>query len=190
MLPFKPLCSPKEEDVVLNTIYCLYKSSLITINYRKTNKNLCCDTILLVKSVFLHFLCHLQNPSVTLKHPKMNAKQCLFLRLTTLICKFFEISLGTSIIGFPTGRDSATFWYKGTEVSSLSQDKGTTGRAQNLAAGRARTAYQNLGWDKTRHGTINSFLSKSGTGRDNHHFFPMISCFWFFFLFLNVLFLV
>ena len=34
------------------------------------------------------------------------------------------------------GRDSATFWDKGTEVSSLSQDKGTTGQAKNLAKGR------------------------------------------------------
>ena len=66
----------------------------------------------------------------------MNAKQCLFLRLTTLICKFFEISLGSSIVGFPKGRDSATFRDKGTEVSSLSQDKGTAGQAKNLAKGR------------------------------------------------------
>ena len=39
-------------------------------------------------------------------------------------------------LGFPTGRDSATFRDKGTEISSLSQDKGTTGQAQNLAKGR------------------------------------------------------
>ena len=37
---------------------------------------------------------------------------------------------------FPAGRDSATFWDKGTEVSSLSRDKGTTGGAQNLAMGQ------------------------------------------------------
>ena len=40
------------------------------------------------------------------------------------------------ILGFPTGVDSATFWDTGTEVSSLSWDKGTTGQAQNLATGR------------------------------------------------------
>ena len=34
---------------------------------------------------------------------------------------------------FPTGRDSATFRDKGTEVPSLSRDKGTTGQAQNLS---------------------------------------------------------
>ena len=39
-------------------------------------------------------------------------------------------------LGFPTGRDSATFWDKGTEVPLLSRDKGTTGQAQNLAKGR------------------------------------------------------
>ena len=37
---------------------------------------------------------------------------------------------------FPTGRDSATFRDKGTEISSLSRDKGTTGQAQNFAMGR------------------------------------------------------
>ena len=41
-----------------------------------------------------------------------------------------------SSIGFPTGWDSTTFWDNGTEVSSLSRDKGTTGQAQNLAKGR------------------------------------------------------
>ena len=35
------------------------------------------------------------------------------------------------IRGFPTGRDSATFQDKGTEVPSLSWDKGTTGQAKN-----------------------------------------------------------
>ena len=38
-------------------------------------------------------------------------------------------------LGFPTGQHSATFWDKGTEVPSLSRDKGTTGQAQNLAMG-------------------------------------------------------
>jgi hypothetical protein len=72
-------------------------------------------------------------------------------------------------LGFPTGQDSATFWDKETEVPSLSRDKGTTGRAQNLATGRAGTAYQNpgqdAGWDnhyfsvKIRNGT------RDGTGQ-------------------------
>ena len=39
------------------------------------------------------------------------------------------------VVGFPTGRDSATFRDNGTEVSSLSRDKGTTGQAKNLAKG-------------------------------------------------------
>ena len=39
-------------------------------------------------------------------------------------------------LGFPTGRDSATFWDNGTEVSSWSRDKGTTGQAKNLTKGR------------------------------------------------------
>ena len=40
------------------------------------------------------------------------------------------------ILGFPTGWDSANFFDKGTEVPLLSQDKGTTGQAQNLATGQ------------------------------------------------------
>ena len=39
-------------------------------------------------------------------------------------------------LGFPTERDSATFRDKGTEVPSLSRDKGTTGQAKNLAKGQ------------------------------------------------------
>ena len=39
-------------------------------------------------------------------------------------------------LAFPTGRDSATFRDKGTEIPTLSRDKGTTGQAQNLATGR------------------------------------------------------
>ena len=46
------------------------------------------------------------------------------------------------ILGFPTGRDIATFRDNGTEVSSLSRDKGTTGQAQNLATGRDGTGFQ------------------------------------------------
>ena len=36
-------------------------------------------------------------------------------------------------LAFRTGRDSAFFWDKGTEVPSLSRDKGTMGQAPNLA---------------------------------------------------------
>ena len=34
------------------------------------------------------------------------------------------------------GRDSATIWDNGTEVPSLSRDKGTMGQAKNLTKGR------------------------------------------------------
>ena len=52
-------------------------------------------------------------------------------------------------LGFPTGRDSATFWDNRTEVPSLSRDKGTTVQAKNLAK-RDRTGRvnQNSGWDR------------------------------------------
>ena len=50
------------------------------------------------------------------------------------------------------GRDSATFRDKGTEVPSLSRDKGITGQAKNLAKGRDGPGQP-----------------KSGTGRDSHN---------------------
>ena len=77
------------------------------------------------------------------------------------------------MLGFPTGRDRAIFWDKGTEVPSLSRDKGTTGQAQNLAMGRDGPGQPVKIWDGTRDGTITIFLSKSGTGqgRDNHYDF-------------------
>ena len=40
------------------------------------------------------------------------------------------------LLGFPTGRDSATFWDSGTGKKFLSRDKGTTGQPQNLTTGR------------------------------------------------------
>ena len=51
-------------------------------------------------------------------------------------------------LGFPTGRDSATFRDNRTEVSFLSRDKGTTGQTKNLTKG----------WDGPGQ-------PKSGTGR-------------------------
>ena len=82
-----------------------------------------------------------------------------------------EFDLGFEL-AFPIGRDSPTFRDKGTEVPSLSQDKGTTGQAQNLATGRDGPGQPVKIWGRTRNGPITIFLSKSGTGqgRDNHIF--------------------
>ena len=38
-------------------------------------------------------------------------------------------------IWFPTRQDSATFWDIGTDIPSLSQDKGTTGQAKKSCQG-------------------------------------------------------
>ena len=65
----------------------------------------------------------------------------------------------TFILVFPTWQDSATFWDKGTEVPLLTQDKGKTGWAQNLAKGRDGPRQPVKTWD---------------VGRDNHHFFVKI----------------
>ena len=66
-------------------------------------------------------------------------------------------------LGFPTGRDSATFPDNGTEVPSLSQDKGTTGQKFLYCPGTKGQA-KNLakGWDglgQPKSGT------RRGTGR-------------------------
>jgi hypothetical protein len=63
-------------------------------------------------------------------------------------------------VGFATGRDSATFRDKGTEVSLLSRDKGTTGQAQNLAMGQDGTGFCPAVPSRpgTGHGTTAIFL--------------------------------
>ena len=66
-----------------------------------------------------------------------NCGASLTVSICCLHCATCHVRLGViSEIAFPTGRDSATFRDKGTEIPCLSQDKGTTGQAQNLATGR------------------------------------------------------
>ena len=65
---------------------------------------------------------------------------------------------GTSL-GSPTGHDSASFWDKGTEVPSLSRDKGTTGQAQNLAIGQGQPV-------KIRDKTGQSLIFSQNLGQD------------------------
>ena len=92
-----------------------------------------------------------------------------------LINNSLDISLVLLDSLFPTGRDRPTFRDKGTDVSSLSRENGTTGQAQNLAMGRDGPGQSVKIWDGTRDGTITTFLSKSGTGGvtgwENHYFF-------------------
>jgi catalase len=61
------------------------------------------------------------------------------------------------------GCDSATFQDKGTEVPSLSRDKGKTGQAQNLTKERdgqgQSVKIQEGTWDRTQDGTIPIFFS-------------------------------
>ena len=72
-------------------------------------------------------------------------------------------------------QDSATFWDKGTEVPSLSRDKGTTGQAKNLAKGRDGSGQQKSGtgrartakiWDETRDKTRQSRKGRSKTEKE------------------------
>ena len=94
-----------------------------------------------------------------------------------LINNSLDISLVLLDSLFPTGRDRPTFQDKGTDVSSLSRENGTTGQAQNLAMGRDGPGQSVKIWDGTWDGTITIFLSKSRTGpwkgQNNHYF----SCF-------------
>ena len=78
------------------------------------------------------------------------------------------------LLGFPTGRDSATFRDNGTEVPSLSRDKGTTGQAKNLAKGRDGPGQPKFGTgragtakirDGTRDKTGQSRKGRSKTGK-------------------------
>ena len=59
------------------------------------------------------------------------------------------------------GRDSATFRDKGTEVPSLSWDKGTMGQAKNLAKGRDGPGQPVKIRDGTRDGMVPDFDSLS-----------------------------
>jgi hypothetical protein len=61
-------------------------------------------------------------------------------------------------VGFPTGRDSATFRDKGTEVPPFSWDKGTMGQAQNLAMGRDGPGQSVKTWDGMRDETGQSLF--------------------------------
>ena len=64
------------------------------------------------------------------------------------------------MVGFPTGQDSATFRDNGTEVPSLSRDKGTTGQAKNLAKGR-----DGLGKPKLGMGRAGTVKIRDGTAK-------------------------
>ena len=62
------------------------------------------------------------------------------------------------------GRDSATFRENGTEVPSLSRDKGTTGQAQNLATGWDGTGFASALVPRQRDTGTRKFIC-SGTSR-------------------------
>ena len=70
-------------------------------------------------------------------------------------------------VGFPTGRDSATFRDKGTEIPSLSRDKRTTGQAQNLAKGGDGLGQPVKIKDRTRDGMLPDFDSLSRPAGQN-----------------------
>ena len=72
----------------------------------------------------------------------------------SILLKGLQCSLDDFGVAFPTGRDSETFQDNGTEVPSLSRDKGKTGQAKNLAKGRVGTAkiWDRMGWDSQKPG--------------------------------------
>ena len=82
-------------------------------------------------------------------------------------------------LGFPTGRDSATFRDKGIEVSSLSRDNGTSSKSCHMT-GRTRTACQSAERDAWRDNHYFSAKIRDGT-RDG-----TITIFSYDFLFYNI----
>ena len=89
------------------------------------------------------------------------------LRYTDLCCENLEphdfmMTLEYFVVVFPMGRDSATFRDKGTEVPSLSRDKGTTGQAQNLAKGQP-VKIQDGTQDGTRFWQLSRPTGQNGT---------------------------
>ena len=63
-------------------------------------------------------------------------------------------------------RDSLVSRNKETEVSSLSQDKGTTGKAQNLAMGRAWKGFWHFATGQTGTRRNVDILPRDGPGRN------------------------
>ena len=62
----------------------------------------------------------------------------------------------------------------------MSQNKGTTGQAQNLAMGQDGPGQSVKIWDGTQDWTITTFSVKikgQDAGQDNHYFLPKFSCF-------------
>ena len=65
--------------------------------------------------------------------------------------------------------DSATFWDKGTKIPSLSQDKGTTGQAKNLAMGRDGPGQAETAKIRDGPGRAGTAKIQNGTGRDSQN---------------------
>ena len=73
------------------------------------------------------------------------------------------------ILVFPTGRDSEAFRDNGTEVPSLSWDKGTTGQAKNLAKEQDRSGQPKSGTGRVRTVKIrDGTRDKTGQSRKGH----------------------
>jgi hypothetical protein len=64
-------------------------------------------------------------------------------------------------LGFPTGRDSATFRDKGTEVPSLSRDKTDNGTSSKSCQGTGRDA----GWDVPDFDSLSCLVPRDKTGQ-------------------------
>jgi hypothetical protein len=72
----------------------------------------------------------------------------------------------TYVLGFPTGRDFFVPQDKGTEVPSLSRDKGTTGQKSLLCSGTKGQWDKLKIFPKNRSGRDFEILSQDRPGRD------------------------
>ena len=99
---------------------------------------------------------HIQSVLIAVEYRNFCRTLEVYLLFATLLGQIkskLNYRLVTYKIRIPTGRDSATFRDNGTEVPSLSRDKGTTGQAKNLAKGRDGLGDQNPGRDAGQNGT-------------------------------------
>ena len=112
------LSFPQNERTYLCSVCILIEESVFVFQLLKKLKN---------KDPFLKKYSNWARPSSLVLTEEEETKNRYFAPKT--VHNHFKLA-------FPTGQDSETFRDNGTEIPSLSRDKGTTGQAKNLAKGR------------------------------------------------------
>ena len=95
----------------------------------------------IVRKMQIDSICSTVSSPISSLPSQENSGRGSALRCLMDIYVLIGLAHGCVLVGFPSVQDKATFRDKGTEVSSLSWDKGTTGQVQNLATERAGTVF-------------------------------------------------